>query len=152
MESPNVFQIMDVPHVYVWHQWDLEYTIYQLAPLSAPDGVVEIKRLMWSSSLHSQISQKKGKEITFSVEQDFVVTHPKPAPVQIYDYYETGKSLILSSTKFGGGTRDSKTLHALREVQNQPSWNQDFSELLSGSGFSIRGETYFTSVILCARW
>ncbi|NWU49126.1 OVOS protein, partial [Dromas ardeola] len=35
------------------------------------------------------ISQKKRKEITFSVEQDFVVTHPKPAPVQIYDYYET---------------------------------------------------------------
>ncbi|PKU29436.1 ovostatin-like [Limosa lapponica baueri] len=36
------------------------------------------------------ISQKKRKEITFSVQQDFVVTHPKPAPVQIYDYYETG--------------------------------------------------------------
>ncbi|GAB0177413.1 hypothetical protein GRJ2_000206500 [Grus japonensis] len=36
-----------------------------------------------------KISQKKRKEITFSVEQDFVVTHPKPAPVQIYDYYET---------------------------------------------------------------
>ncbi|NWV38179.1 OVOS protein, partial [Grantiella picta] len=35
------------------------------------------------------ISQKKRKEITFSVEQDFRVTHPKPAPVQIYDYYET---------------------------------------------------------------
>ncbi|KFQ69903.1 Ovostatin, partial [Phaethon lepturus] len=35
------------------------------------------------------ISQNKRKEITFSVEQDFVVTHPKPAPVQIYDYYET---------------------------------------------------------------
>ncbi|NXP49587.1 OVOS protein, partial [Heliornis fulica] len=35
------------------------------------------------------ISQKKRKEITFSVEQDFVVSHPKPAPVQIYDYYET---------------------------------------------------------------
>ncbi|XP_054238714.1 ovostatin-like [Indicator indicator] len=35
------------------------------------------------------ISQKKRKEITFSVEQDFVVTHPKPAVVQIYDYYET---------------------------------------------------------------
>ncbi|XP_030803233.1 ovostatin-like [Camarhynchus parvulus] len=35
------------------------------------------------------LSQKKRKEITFSVEQDFAVTHPKPAPVQIYDYYET---------------------------------------------------------------
>ncbi|NXU52225.1 OVOS protein, partial [Turnix velox] len=35
------------------------------------------------------ISQKKKKEITFSVEQDFVVTHSKPASVQIYDYYET---------------------------------------------------------------
>ncbi|KAM4672096.1 LOW QUALITY PROTEIN: ovostatin-like [Amazona ochrocephala] len=35
------------------------------------------------------ISQKERKEIAFSVEQDFVVTHPKPAPVQIYDYYET---------------------------------------------------------------
>ncbi|NWS77569.1 OVOS protein, partial [Crotophaga sulcirostris] len=35
------------------------------------------------------ISQKKSKKIIFSVEQDFVVTHPKPAPVQIYDYYET---------------------------------------------------------------
>ncbi|NXL86372.1 OVOS protein, partial [Alectura lathami] len=35
------------------------------------------------------ILQKMKKEITFSVEQDFVVTHPKPAPVQIYDYYET---------------------------------------------------------------
>ncbi|XP_054019931.1 ovostatin-like [Dryobates pubescens] len=35
------------------------------------------------------ISQKKRKEITFSVEQDFIVTSPKPAAVQIYDYYET---------------------------------------------------------------
>ncbi|NXT53834.1 OVOS protein, partial [Pluvianellus socialis] len=35
------------------------------------------------------ISHKKRKEITFTVEQDFVVTHPKPAPVRIYDYYET---------------------------------------------------------------
>uniref|UniRef100_A0A8V0ZKN1 Ovostatin n=1 Tax=Gallus gallus TaxID=9031 RepID=A0A8V0ZKN1_CHICK len=35
------------------------------------------------------ILQKRRKEVTFSVEQDFVVTHPKPAPVQIYDYYET---------------------------------------------------------------
>ncbi|NXU73929.1 OVOS protein, partial [Oreotrochilus melanogaster] len=35
------------------------------------------------------ISHKKRKEIVFSVEQDFVVAHPKPAPVQIYDYYET---------------------------------------------------------------
>ncbi|NXU42737.1 OVOS protein, partial [Drymodes brunneopygia] len=35
------------------------------------------------------ISQKKRQEISFSVEQDFIVTHPKPAPVQIYDYYET---------------------------------------------------------------
>ncbi|XP_063179359.1 ovostatin-like [Chroicocephalus ridibundus] len=40
------------------------------------------------------ISQKKRKEITFSVEQDFVVTHPKPAPVQIYDYYETEKYAV----------------------------------------------------------
>ncbi|OWK54562.1 Ovostatin, partial [Lonchura striata] len=50
------------------------------------------------------ISQKKRKEITFSVEQDFVVTHPKPAPVQIYDYYETGLFLILTSVKCGRGT------------------------------------------------
>ncbi|XP_074966839.1 ovostatin-like [Phalacrocorax aristotelis] len=35
------------------------------------------------------VSQKKKKKITFSVEQDFVVTHLKPAAVQIYDYYET---------------------------------------------------------------
>ncbi|NXF96145.1 OVOS protein, partial [Eubucco bourcierii] len=35
------------------------------------------------------ITQKKRKEITFSVEQTFIVTHPKPAAVQIYDYYET---------------------------------------------------------------
>ncbi|XP_062427192.1 ovostatin-like [Rhea pennata] len=35
------------------------------------------------------ILQKKRKEITFSVEQDFLVTNPNPAPVQIYDYYET---------------------------------------------------------------
>ncbi|NXY75485.1 OVOS protein, partial [Glareola pratincola] len=34
------------------------------------------------------ISQKKRKEITFSVEREFVVTHPKAAPVQVYDYYE----------------------------------------------------------------
>uniref|UniRef100_A0A663LX89 Ovostatin n=1 Tax=Athene cunicularia TaxID=194338 RepID=A0A663LX89_ATHCN len=50
------------------------------------------------------ISQKKKKEITFSVEQDFVVTHPKPSPVQIYDYYETGRSLILTRMKSGQGT------------------------------------------------
>ncbi|NXG75110.1 OVOS protein, partial [Baryphthengus martii] len=47
------------------------------------------------------ISKKKRKEITFSVEQDFVVTHLKPAPVQIYDYYETGRFLILTSMNFG---------------------------------------------------
>uniref|UniRef100_A0A8C3PTL8 OVOS protein n=1 Tax=Calidris pygmaea TaxID=425635 RepID=A0A8C3PTL8_9CHAR len=41
------------------------------------------------------ISQKKRKEIAFSVEQDFVVTHPKPAPVQIYDYYETVEITFL---------------------------------------------------------
>ncbi|XP_063999068.1 ovostatin-like [Pogoniulus pusillus] len=35
------------------------------------------------------ITQKKRKEITFSVEQDFIVSHPKSAAVQIYDYYET---------------------------------------------------------------
>ncbi|NWR28664.1 OVOS protein, partial [Tachuris rubrigastra] len=35
------------------------------------------------------ISQKERKEITFSVEQDLIVTHLKPASVQIYDYYET---------------------------------------------------------------
>ncbi|NWH63128.1 OVOS protein, partial [Geococcyx californianus] len=35
------------------------------------------------------ISQEKSKKIIFSVEQDFVVTHPKPAPVHLYDYYET---------------------------------------------------------------
>ncbi|XP_021250470.1 ovostatin [Numida meleagris] len=35
------------------------------------------------------ILQKRRKEITFSVEQEFIVTHPKPAPVHIYDYYET---------------------------------------------------------------
>ncbi|NXY89282.1 OVOS protein, partial [Alcedo cyanopectus] len=34
------------------------------------------------------MSQKKRIKITFSVEQDFVVTYPKPVPVQIYDYYE----------------------------------------------------------------
>uniref|UniRef100_A0A8V5FT09 Uncharacterized protein n=2 Tax=Melopsittacus undulatus TaxID=13146 RepID=A0A8V5FT09_MELUD len=44
------------------------------------------------------ISQKKGKEITFSVEQDFVVTHPKPAPVQIYDYYETEEYAVAQYT------------------------------------------------------
>ncbi|KAM6420957.1 LOW QUALITY PROTEIN: ovostatin-like [Pluvialis apricaria] len=64
------------------------------------------------------ISQKTKKEITFSVEQDFVVTHSKPAPVQIYDYYETGRSFILTSMKFGGGTGTTETLHALREIQN----------------------------------
>ncbi|NXD67627.1 OVOS protein, partial [Eolophus roseicapillus] len=44
------------------------------------------------------ISQKKRKEITFSVEQDFVVTHPKPAPVQIYDYYETEEYAVAQYT------------------------------------------------------
>ncbi|NXG57349.1 OVOS protein, partial [Hemiprocne comata] len=42
------------------------------------------------------ISRKK--EITFSVEQDFVVTHPKPAPVQIYDYYETEEYAVAQYT------------------------------------------------------
>ncbi|NWX48156.1 OVOS protein, partial [Steatornis caripensis] len=45
-----------------------------------------------------KISQKKRKEITFSVEQDFVVTHPKPAPVQIYDYYETEEYAVAQYT------------------------------------------------------
>ncbi|XP_040450916.1 ovostatin-like [Falco naumanni] len=44
------------------------------------------------------ISQKKRKEITFTVEQDFVVTHPKPAPVQIYDYYETEEYAVTQYT------------------------------------------------------
>ncbi|NXS27716.1 OVOS protein, partial [Pomatostomus ruficeps] len=44
------------------------------------------------------ISQKKKKEITFSVEQDFVVTDPKPAPVQIYDYYETEEYAVAQYT------------------------------------------------------
>ncbi|XP_074008218.1 LOW QUALITY PROTEIN: ovostatin-like [Numenius arquata] len=44
------------------------------------------------------ISQKKRQEITFSVEQDFVVTHPKPAPVQIYDYYETEEYAVAQYT------------------------------------------------------
>ncbi|NWR45528.1 OVOS protein, partial [Regulus satrapa] len=44
------------------------------------------------------ISQKERKEITFSVEQDFVVTHPKPAPVQIYDYYETEEYAVAQYT------------------------------------------------------
>ncbi|NWX18237.1 OVOS protein, partial [Aegotheles bennettii] len=44
------------------------------------------------------ISRKKRKEITFSVEQDFVVTHPKPAPVQIYDYYETEEYAVAQYT------------------------------------------------------
>ncbi|XP_009940227.2 ovostatin [Opisthocomus hoazin] len=44
------------------------------------------------------ISQKKRKEITFSVEQDFVVTHTKPAPVQIYDYYETEEYAVAQYT------------------------------------------------------
>ncbi|KGL79418.1 Ovostatin, partial [Tinamus guttatus] len=35
------------------------------------------------------ILQKKKKKITFSVEQDFIVTNPRAAPVQMYDYYET---------------------------------------------------------------
>ncbi|NXF32862.1 OVOS protein, partial [Nyctibius bracteatus] len=44
------------------------------------------------------ILQKKRKEVTFSVEQDFVVTHPKPAPVQIYDYYETEEYAVAQYT------------------------------------------------------
>ncbi|NXC13935.1 OVOS protein, partial [Corythaeola cristata] len=44
------------------------------------------------------ILRKKRKEITFSVEQDFVVTHPKPAPVQIYDYYETEEYAVAQYT------------------------------------------------------
>ncbi|NXN25590.1 OVOS protein, partial [Nycticryphes semicollaris] len=44
------------------------------------------------------ISQKKIKEITFSVEQDFVVTHPKSASVQIYDYYETEEYAVAQYT------------------------------------------------------
>ncbi|XP_009876992.1 PREDICTED: ovostatin-like, partial [Apaloderma vittatum] len=44
------------------------------------------------------LSQKKRKEITFSVEQDFVVTHTKPASVQIYDYYETEEYAVAQYT------------------------------------------------------
>uniref|UniRef100_A0A8B9NRJ9 OVOS protein n=1 Tax=Apteryx owenii TaxID=8824 RepID=A0A8B9NRJ9_APTOW len=65
-------------------------------------GFVPVK-LMTTLSLRSQILQKKRKEITFSVEQDFVGTNPKPSPVQIYDYYETGRFLIFASMKCGRG-------------------------------------------------
>ncbi|NXX96850.1 OVOS protein, partial [Centropus bengalensis] len=44
------------------------------------------------------ISQKKSKKITFSVEQEFVVTHAKPAPVQIYDYYESEEYAVAQYT------------------------------------------------------
>ncbi|KFP12739.1 Ovostatin, partial [Egretta garzetta] len=44
------------------------------------------------------ILQKKKKQITFSVEQDFVATHLKPAPVQIYDYYETEEYAVAQYT------------------------------------------------------
>ncbi|NXY44020.1 OVOS protein, partial [Ceuthmochares aereus] len=44
------------------------------------------------------ISQKESKKITFSVDQDFVVTHPKPASVQIYDYYETEEYAVAQYT------------------------------------------------------
>ncbi|KFP86852.1 Ovostatin, partial [Acanthisitta chloris] len=44
------------------------------------------------------IPQKKRKEITFSVEQDFIVSHSKPAPVQIYDYYETEEYAVAQYT------------------------------------------------------
>ncbi|OXB53663.1 hypothetical protein ASZ78_013716 [Callipepla squamata] len=57
-----------------------------------------------------QILQKRRKEITFSVEQDFIEAHLKPAPVQIYDYYETemllqkwineSKGLIMEGVSF----------------------------------------------------
>ncbi|NWX90083.1 OVOS protein, partial [Nothoprocta pentlandii] len=40
------------------------------------------------------ILQNKKKKITFSVEQDFVVTNPKAAPVQMYDYYETDEYAV----------------------------------------------------------
>ncbi|NXX73862.1 OVOS protein, partial [Urocolius indicus] len=45
-----------------------------------------------------KILQKEKKEITFSVEQDFVVTHLKPTAVQIYDYYETEEYAVAQYT------------------------------------------------------
>ncbi|XP_005509812.2 ovostatin-like isoform X1 [Columba livia] len=44
------------------------------------------------------IPQKKRKQIIFSVEQDFIVNHPKPAPLQIYDYYETEEYAVAQYT------------------------------------------------------
>lgn len=99
-------QIMDFPHLYQWVPAGIGYIwscilywlyivyIYWIYNWSTPDCVRWTKRLMWSSSFHYQILQKRRKEVIFSVEQDFVVTHPKPAPVQIYDYYFTGRSLF----------------------------------------------------------
>uniref|UniRef100_A0A8C2TZ08 Ovostatin n=1 Tax=Coturnix japonica TaxID=93934 RepID=A0A8C2TZ08_COTJA len=42
--------------------------------------------------------QKRRKEVTFSVEQEFVVTHLKPAPVYIYDYYKTEEYAVAQYT------------------------------------------------------
>lgn len=60
------------------------------------------------------------------------MTHPKPAPVQIYDYYETGRSFILTSMTFGGGTGPgtAETLCALRETQTSaPGTNTPLSSI-----------------------
>ncbi|POI35426.1 hypothetical protein CIB84_000822, partial [Bambusicola thoracicus] len=54
--------------------------------------IIDVKMLSGFVPVKSsldKILQKRRKEVTFSVEQNFVVTHPKPAPVLIYDYYET---------------------------------------------------------------
>ncbi|NXU11552.1 OVOS protein, partial [Pardalotus punctatus] len=72
---------------------------------SSLDKLIESHKVMQAENkknhvlLYLQnISQKERKEITFSVEQDFIVTHPKPAPVQIYDYYETEEYAVAQYT------------------------------------------------------
>ncbi|KAK2537742.1 ovostatin [Columba guinea] len=63
--------------------------------------IIDVKMLSGFLPVKSSLDkfpQKKRKQIIFSVEQDFIVNHPKPAPLQIYDYYETEEYAVAQYT------------------------------------------------------
>lgn len=115
--------------------------------------VIWIESLMWFLSFGSQILQKKKKEITFSVEQDFVVTHPKPAPVKIYDYYETGRSFYFNQHEVWGRDRESKNTACVRD--REPTLMElTLLWTVLGIGANARGKIHLTLASLgsCPRW
>ncbi|KAG6921209.1 pregnancy zone protein, partial [Chelydra serpentina] len=68
-------------------------------PIQSSLRQLEKQRLVkWLEVQNDQVTlyldqlTKEAASFTFSLEQDFPVKNLRPAPVRLYDYYETGES------------------------------------------------------------